>query len=26
TASELLRVNNIDDPKKLQIGQRLLIP
>jgi LysM repeat protein len=26
TASELLRVNNIDDPKKLQVGQRLLIP
>lgn len=26
TASELLRANNIDDPKKLQIGQRLLIP
>ena len=26
TASELLRVNNIDDPKKLKIGQRLLIP
>jgi LysM repeat protein len=26
TASELLRVNNIDDPKKLQVGQRILIP
>jgi LysM repeat protein len=26
TASELLRINNIDDPKKLQVGQRLLIP
>jgi LysM repeat protein len=26
TATELLRVNNIDDPKKLQVGQRLLIP
>ena len=26
TTSELLRVNNIDDPKKLQVGQRLLIP
>jgi LysM repeat protein len=26
TASELLRVNNIDDPKKLQVGQHILIP
>jgi LysM repeat protein len=26
TASELLRVNNIDDPRKLQVGQRILIP
>jgi LysM repeat protein len=26
TTSELLRVNNIDDPKKLQVGQRILIP
>jgi LysM repeat protein len=26
TASQLLRVNNIDDPKKLQVGQRILIP
>jgi LysM repeat protein len=26
TASELLRVNNIEDPKKLQVGQRILIP
>lgn len=26
TATELLRVNNIDDPKKLQVGQRILIP
>jgi LysM repeat protein len=26
TASELLRANNIDDPKKLQVGQRILIP
>jgi LysM repeat protein len=26
TATELLRINNIDDPKKLQVGQRLLIP
>jgi LysM repeat protein len=26
TTSQLLRVNNIDDPKKLQVGQRILIP
>jgi len=26
TASELLRINNIDDPRKLQVGQRILIP
>ncbi len=26
TESELLRVNNIDDPRKLQIGQKLVIP
>ena len=26
TTTELLRVNNIDDPKKLQVGQRILIP
>jgi LysM repeat protein len=26
TANELLRTNNIDDPKRLQVGQRLLIP
>jgi LysM repeat protein len=26
TASELLKVNNIDDPRKLQVGQRILIP
>ncbi|MEP6822711.1 MAG: LysM peptidoglycan-binding domain-containing protein, partial [Chthoniobacterales bacterium] len=24
--SELLKVNNIDDPRKLQIGQKLIIP
>jgi LysM repeat protein len=24
--AELLKTNNIEDPKKLQIGQRLLIP
>ena len=24
--TELLKTNNIEDPKKLQIGQRLLIP
>ena len=26
TPTELLKINNIDDPKKLQVGQRLLIP
>ena len=26
TATELLRFNNIDDPRKLQVGQRILIP
>jgi LysM repeat protein len=26
TTSQLLRVNNIDDPRKLQVGQRILIP